>query len=54
MTVTKYGRPSVEYERPGKFDRHALAVTELSDSDIEAIRAARIPTRHRYGSSDLP
>jgi prevent-host-death family protein len=60
VTVTKYGRPSVvilsaaEYERLRKLDRQALAVTELSDSDIEAIRAARIPKKHRYRSSDLP
>jgi prevent-host-death family protein len=58
VTVTKYGRPSVvilsaiEYERLRKLDRQALAVTELSD--IEAIRAARIPKRQRYRSSDLP
>lgn len=60
VTVTKYGRPSVvilsaaEYERLRKLDRQALAVTELSDSDIDAIRAARIPKKHRYRSSDLP
>jgi hypothetical protein len=60
VTVTKYGRPSVvilsatEYERLRKLDRQTLAVTELSDSDIQAIRAARIPKRHRYRSSDLP
>ena len=60
VTVTKYGRPSVvilsaaEYERLRKLDRQALAVTELSDSDIEAIRVARIPKRHRYRSSNLP
>jgi prevent-host-death family protein len=60
VTVTKYGRPSVvilsaiEYERLRKLDRQALAVSELSDSDIESIRAARIPKRHRYRSSDLP
>jgi PHD/YefM family antitoxin component YafN of YafNO toxin-antitoxin module len=60
VTVTKYGRPSVvilsaaEYERLRKLDRQTLAVTELSDSDIDAIRAARIPKKNRYRSSDLP
>jgi prevent-host-death family protein len=59
VTVTKYGRPSVvilsatEYERLKKLDREALAVTELSERDIAAIKAARIPKRHRYRSSDL-
>ncbi len=60
VVVTKYGRPSVvilsagEYERLKKLDRQALAVTELSDEDIAAIKAARIPAKHRYRSDDLP
>jgi PHD/YefM family antitoxin component YafN of YafNO toxin-antitoxin module len=59
VTVTKYGRPSVvivsatEYQRLRKLDREALAVTELSARDITAIKAARIPKRRRYRSSDL-
>ena len=52
--MTDNCRPSVQHEWLGKFDRQALAVTELSDSDIDAIRAARIPKKHRYRSSDLP
>ncbi len=58
VTVTKYGRPSVvilsaaEYERLKKLDRQALAVTELSDSDIDAIKAARTPRKQRYRSSE--
>jgi prevent-host-death family protein len=59
VTVTKYGRPSVvilsaaEYERLKRLDRQALAVTELSEADIAAIEAARIPAKRRYRSSDL-
>ena len=59
VTVTRRGRPSVvilaadEYERLRSLDRQALAVTELSDADIEAIRAARVPAARRYRSADL-
>lgn len=59
ITVTKYGRPSVvilsaaEYDRLKKLDRQALAVSELSETDIAAIKAARIPKQHRYRSSDV-
>jgi prevent-host-death family protein len=59
VTVTKYGRPSVvivsaaEYERLKKLDRQALAVSELGERDIAAIKAARIPAKHRYRTSDL-
>lgn len=59
VTVTKYGRPTVvilaaaEYERLKKLDRQALAVEELSDRDIAAIKAARIPKARRYRSSDV-
>ncbi len=60
VTVTRYGRPSVvllsaaEYDRLKKLDRRALAAAELSDAEIAAIKAARIPRRHRYRSRDLP
>ena len=59
VTVTKYGRPTVvilavaEYERLKKLDRQALAVEELSEQDIAAIKAARIPKARRYRSSTL-
>lgn len=59
VTVTTYGRRSVvilsaaEYDRLKKLDRQALAVTELGERDIAAIKAARIPAKRRYRSSDL-
>ncbi len=54
LTVTHHGRPSVvilaaeEYERLRKLDRQVLAVEELSDDEIAAIRRARIPKSKRY------
>ncbi len=59
VTVTKRGRPSVvifaaeEYERLRRLDRRALSVTELSEANIAAIKAARIPEDKRYRSDDL-
>jgi len=59
VTVTKYGRPTVvilsaaEYARLKKLDRQALAIEELSEQDIAAIAAARIPKHRRYRSRDL-
>ena len=59
VRVVKYRRPSVvivsaaEYERLRRLDRKALAVEELSSADIAAIKAARIPKKHRYRSTDL-
>jgi prevent-host-death family protein len=59
VTVTKQGRPSVvilaaeEYERLRSLDRLALSVTELSEADIAAIEAARIPEDKRYLTDDL-
>jgi prevent-host-death family protein len=60
VTVTKYGRPSVvilsaaEYGRLKKLDRQTLAVSELSEADVAAIKSARVPRARRYRSSDLP
>lgn len=59
VTVTRRGRPSVvilaadEYERLRRLDRQALSVTELSDTDIEAIGLSRIPEGQRYRTDDL-
>ena len=59
VTVTHHGRPSVvivaaeEYERLRRLDRQALAVEELGDADISAIRKARIPRSKRYRTSDV-
>ena len=59
VRVMKYRRPSVvilsatEYDRLKKLDRKALAVEELDSADIAAIKAARIPKKHRYRSADL-
>jgi len=59
VTVTKYGRPSVvilsagEYERLKKLDRQALAVEELGEREIAAIKSARIPKARRYRSRSL-
>lgn len=59
MTVTRHGRPSVvlvaveEFERMRRRDRRSLAVEELSDADIAAIRRARIPKSKRYRLADL-
>jgi hypothetical protein len=44
---------AAEYDRLKKLDRQALAVTELGERDIAAVKAARIPAKHRYRSSDL-
>jgi prevent-host-death family protein len=59
VTVTHHGRPSVvivaaeEYERLRRLDRQALAVEELGDADVSAIRKARIPKSRRYRTSDI-
>jgi hypothetical protein len=59
VTVVKGGRPSVvilaatEYTRLKKLDRRALAVAELTDREMAAIRRARVPAKHRYALSDL-
>ncbi|HXQ47181.1 MAG TPA: type II toxin-antitoxin system prevent-host-death family antitoxin [Caulobacteraceae bacterium] len=59
VTVTSHGRPSVvilaadEYERLRSLDRQALSITELSEADIAAIAAARIPEDKRYRTDDL-
>jgi PHD/YefM family antitoxin component YafN of YafNO toxin-antitoxin module len=59
VTVTRHGRPAVvilaaaEYERLRKLDRQALSITELSESDIAAIEAARTPKDKRYPSDAL-
>ena len=52
LTVQKYGRDSVvmisarEYERLRKRDRLALAIEELSESDIQAISKTSVDSRH--------
>jgi prevent-host-death family protein len=59
VTVTRHGRPSVvilaadEYERLRSLDRLALSVAELSEADIAAIEAVRIPGDKRYRTDDL-
>jgi len=59
VTVTKRGRASVvilaanEYARLKKLDRKALAVSELSEAEMAAIRRARVPAKHRYQLADL-
>ncbi len=59
VTVTEEGRPSLvivsadEYARLKLRDREALAIEELSETDIAAIEAARIPLDRRYTSSSL-
>jgi prevent-host-death family protein len=59
VTVTRRGKPPVvilaadEYERLRQLDRQALSIHELSDADIAAIEATRIPEDKRYHSDDL-
>jgi PHD/YefM family antitoxin component YafN of YafNO toxin-antitoxin module len=59
VTVTKRGRPSVvilaasEYARLRKLDRRALAISELSEQEMAAIRRARVPAKRRYRLADL-
>jgi len=59
VTVTRHGRPSVvlvavdEFERRRRRDRKSLAIEELSQADIAAIRRARIPRSKRYRLADL-
>ncbi|HEX2886722.1 type II toxin-antitoxin system prevent-host-death family antitoxin [Vineibacter terrae] len=59
VTVTRHGRPSVvivaadEFERLRRRDRRSLAVEELSNADIAAIRRARIPKSKRYRLTDI-
>lgn len=44
---------AAEIERLKKLGRQALAVSEFGERDIAAIKATRIPAKHRYRSSDL-
>jgi PHD/YefM family antitoxin component YafN of YafNO toxin-antitoxin module len=59
VTVTKRGRATVvivaanEYERLKKLDQQALAIAELSEGEMAAIRRARVPAKHRYQLADL-
>lgn len=59
VTVTRNGRPSVvlvaaeEFERMRRLDRKSLAIEELSDSDLAAIRRAKVPPSKRYRLADL-
>ena len=52
VTIQKYGRDSVvlisarEYERLRKRDRLALAIEELSESEIRSISEAGMDPRH--------
>ena len=52
VTVTKFGRDSVvilsvaEYRRLKTRDREALRLEQLSDADIAAIEAAKVPDRY--------
>jgi len=52
VAIQKYGRDSVvmisarEYERLRKRDRMALAVEDLSESDIQAISETDMDPRH--------
>lgn len=56
VIVTKYGRESVvilsaeEYRRLRRLERRALAVTELSEEDIETIAHAEVD--HRFAELD--
>ena len=53
LSITRNGRDRLvllsvdEYERLKQRDRQALAVEELSDAEIEAIRTAEPPSRSR-------
>ncbi len=59
VAVTRHGRPCVvilaadAYERLRRLDRQPLSITALSESDIDAITAARIPEDKRYRSDNL-
>lgn len=60
VRVTKYGRETVYIVSAETFHtlkqgyREAIASSELSDSEIEAIKAAEIPVEHRYSLADDP
>lgn len=59
VTVTRRGRASVvivaasEYARLRRLDRRALAIAELSETEMSALRRARIPAKYRYRMADL-
>jgi prevent-host-death family protein len=60
VVVTQHGKPAVvivaasEYERLKELDRRVLRLDEMSDSEIEAMVLAEIPTEYRYNLTDIP
>lgn len=59
VRVTKHGRTTVvmldirTYERLKKAARRAIAARDLSEAQMEAIKAAKIPAKHRYSVKDI-
>lgn len=57
--VTRNGRERTvllsvdEYRRLKRRDREALAVEQLSDADLDAIAAARVPTEFDHLDAEL-
>ncbi len=59
LTIMKHDRPHIvmmsyeEYKNLRRGMRQALHVTELSDADMEAIMAARVPPEHAHLDDEL-